>query len=950
MLHSAVKFSTMIPWRASLALIVIVGVTRLPSVRADEGAADTFPPSVQLVVTAVRTRVDALDRFRGQLELRVRVTNISESALELQTSQFTCAVDSEPALPVRLAADSLMVGGKTLVADASWEGRLAFRVDRAGVGEPKILLEWSLGEDDTRTGVVTVATSVNEAVRRHANVHSKRIGPHDRVAVVEIHRPIDCLSIGPLTDEFLRLRQQDVRRVVLDVQSDDRMASVFSSVYGWLASVRVGGDRSRFPVRQQISSPVQFDEFYVSGLQSAGSAAFRITRPGLFYKSRDDAVATALRPIYEHVSLKQALEDLKDSETGVRRAALEANIDRLTADELRVLIAEFRRHGEDDLALVAANLDRVAFPDVLTYLNELVRDERAKVSAAALHSLVQSVSPGTHDALRAYWHETENAPLQRQRVIAELMRVKDRRYPELMAEYTESRLMAFATVSHTTDANVTTESTSPEVTPVPVRSVTPEDAKTVRGLLGQLKSQENSEFVHIARRVLLNLTEPVIQDLVVDFVLAAGQPSDAELVRRYILQRLPAPASAGGLTEEQQAKLVQRYAPRGVAERSRYTSMLMATVRKYPDSAYTERLLELSQSKAVNGTMRVDAFRTAVACATDEQLSGVVQGFESLDHKQKTYLLKQYSVLNDARWLGLAKHTLMTDPSATAEMIDLLKNDGSPEAVQVLIECMEEIRMTSEAAGNVEPKSLKIAQRLILAFAASSYPAARRSFNRCATSPLKQFVELNHKALIAVLRNSPDKEHRDAVVAVVLLKREGKYSEALEKLNSILMASPWYSNGYVSRASLNLRVGSPHLAMVDLKKADRLSPEDPVIQSLIALTDVRLGRTDAGIVTAEAVLQSVPDLLTFVRKWTLYNTACVYGRAVELEDSGPVKNEMTRRAMELLLASGNREDGIDDVHHILNDPDLTMFHQHSDWAAFVKIVTENQQKKSGVKP
>ncbi|MEO1984936.1 MAG: hypothetical protein ABGZ24_30850, partial [Fuerstiella sp.] len=79
-------------------------------------------------------------------------------------------------------------------------------------------------------------------------------------------------------------------------------------------------------------------------------------------------------------------------------------------------------------------------------------------------------------------------------------------------------------------------------------------------------------------------------------------------------------------------------------------------------------------------------------------------------------------------------------------------------------------------------------------------------------------------------------------------------------------------------------------------------------------------------------------------------TACVYGRAVELEDSGPVKNEMTRRAMELLLASGNREDGIDDVHHILNDPDLTMFHQHSDWAAFVKIVTENQQKKSGVKP
>ncbi|MCP4785951.1 MAG: hypothetical protein GY878_20615 [Fuerstiella sp.] len=946
MQQSAVKFSTMILWRAYPALMLIIGATCLPSVRADEGVADTERPSVQLEVMAVRTRLYVLDRFRGQIDLRVRVTNLSGSPLKLRTSQFTCAVDAEPVSFSPRVSDLLKVDGKDLAADASWEGGLAFSVDRAGVRQPQISLQWSSGEDTVETALVPVTTSVNEAVRRHTNVHSKGIGPNSRVAVVEIHRQFDCLSIEPLTDEFRRLRQQGVRRVVLDIQSDDGITAAYTPADGWLMSVRVGGERSSFPFRPQVRSAVQFDEFYVVRPQAARGSTSRITLPGLFYKSRDEAVTAALRSIYEHIPLKEALKDLTHLETGVRRAVLEASIDRLAADELRSLIDRSRQHGEEELARVAENLHRVALPEVLTHLNDLVRDDRVKVSTAALRSFVRSVSPGARDAMREFWNEVKDAPLLRQRVIEELMNVQDCRYPDLMAEYTEYRLMAFSAATRAVGVDIATGSTP---TSVPGRMVTSADVRIMKELLDLMSAQKNFSFVHIAQRELLNITEPVIQDLVIEFVLASGQPFDAELVRQYILHRLPVPASNGGLTEEQQAKLVQRYGPPSAAVKSRYTRTLMTTIRRYLDSVYTERLLELSRSKAVTGTMRVDAFRTAVVCATGDQLSAIVERLDSLDDRQKTHLLKQFSVLNDARWLGLAQHTLMSDQSATAEMIDLLENEGSPESVQVLIDCMQEIRVSSEAAGVVDSQNLKIARQLIKSLAASSYPAARRSFNRCVTSPLEQFIELNQMALVAAFRTEPDKEQRARVVAVSNLKREGKYSEALEKLNSILMASPWYSNGYVSRASLNLRTGSPHLAMVDLKEADRLSPEDPVIRSLIALTEVRLGRTDAGIDMAENVLKSVPDLTTFVRKWTLYNTACVYGRAVEVEDAGDRKDELTRRAMELLLASAKREDGIDDVHHILNDPDLTIFHPHSDWAVFVEIVTENQQKKSKAK-
>jgi tetratricopeptide (TPR) repeat protein len=954
MLHSAVSDTIITTRHTLIAVLVIVGAGGPRFVRADEKTlpADVLSSSVEVKVTAVTTRIAGLDNFRGQIDFRVRITNNSDRPLKLDNSQFRCTVDAKPAVFRLGVSDPLLIGSQPVAAGSSREGGLAFQVDRAGVTEPEILLEWSSGEGREAGEAAPVTISINEAVRSHANIRSRRIGPGDSVAVVEIHRPVDFLSIGPLTEEFVRLKQLNVRRVVLDIQGDQRSTSMLSSGYGWLTSVRIGGATARFPIRQQVTSSVQFDEFYVAGLKAAGTSSYRMRLPGLFYGSRAEAVAAALRPVYEQVPLNQVLNDLKHPEDGIRRAALEANIDRLNADELRVVVAEARKRGEDDLSLVAANLHHVALPEVLAFLNELVRDDRTKVSAAALRSLVQSVAPGTRDAVRRYWQEAEDAPKLRQRVIEELMSVKDRRYPDLMAEYTEYQLRAYSTAAAAPDTK-STAGTAPALPEAEGgrRTVTAADKNTLRDLLALLKTQKNSGFVHIARRELLHIAEPVIQDLVVAFVLASGQPADTELVRRFILQRLPAELGpSDGLVEEQQAKLVQRYRPPGGAVKTGFTKDLMTTIRVHPDAAYTKRLLELSQSKAITGTMRADAFRTAVTCATDQQLNDIFDGFDSLDHKQKIYLLKQYSALNDSRWLGLAKQTLMSDQSALSDAVGLLRSDGSPEAVQVLIDCLDELRAASEAAGGVAPKNQKTTMLLLATVNRFSYPAARRSFNRCVTSPVKQIAELTYKVMLAAYRSSPDRQRSTEVRAVSVLKGEGKYAEALEKLNLILNDYPWYYNGYVSRASLHLRVGSPQLAFADLKEADRLNPEDPVIQSLIALADVRMGRAAAGIALAEEVLRSVPDLATFVRKWTIYNTACVYGRAVEREEAGAKKDKMTSRAMELLLASGERKDGIDDVHHILNDPDLTMFHEHPDWPKFLSIVTENEQKRLELKP
>ena len=947
MLRAAVKLSIVITWCALMAVVVIACGPATTSADEKANPADVPSANIELKVTAVRVGSGRLDSLNGNLALRVRFTNRSGRPLKLANSQFTCTVDSRPCDLKLGGSDSLLTRDTSVPSDQSRDGWLAFEVKHTGTSEPEIQLKWSPGkEKDTGETNMVSPVSVNEAVRRQANIRSQRIGPHNSAAVVEIHRTIDFLSIGPLTEELGRLKQKNARRVVLDLQGDDSAASMSSAGYGWLASVRIGGDASRFPVRQQISSAVQFDEFYVAGLKS--SSSYRMRAPGLFYASRAEAVAAAIRPLYEQVPLQQALADLNHPEDGIRQAVLESNIDRLNAAELSMVIAESREHGEDDLSLVAENLHRVALSGVITYLNELIRDDRTKVSAAALRSLVQSVSPGARGAVRTYWRETKDDPELRQRIITELMRVKDRRYPDLIAEYTEYQLMAYSNASE--DHALTETSTAAPTPAAPQRAVTPADRETMKALLHLLQAQKNSSFVHAARRELLDISDPGLQDLVAEFVLTAGQPADAELIRQYILQRLPAAVpSADGLTEEQQARLVQRYGPPGVAVKTRFTKQLMATIRMHPESSYTERLLELSQSKANTGTMRGETFRTAIACATDRQLRDVVERFASLDHKQKSYLLKQYSTRKDSRWLSLARQTLTSDPSALVETVNLLRTDGSPEALQVLIDHLEEVRTAAEAATTIAPKDLKTTMQLLVTINASSYPAARRSFNRCVTSSVKQIAELTHRTL-AASRAIPDRQHRAQIQVAQKLTQEGKYPDALEKLNSILIDYPWSYSAYISRASLHLRNGAPELAIMDLKEADRLSPEDPLIQSLTALTDVRLGRPAAGIAAAEEVLRSVPDLPTFIRRWTIYNTACVYGRAVEREQAGARKDELTRRAMELLRAAAVRDDGIDDVDHVQNDPDLSMFHQHPEWQNFVDIVTRNTQKNSQLKP
>ena len=115
-----------------------------------------------------------------------------------------------------------------------------------------------------------------------------------------------------------------------------------------------------------------------------------------------------------------------------------------------------------------------------------------------------------------------------------------------------------------------------------------------------------------------------------------------------------------------------------------------------------------------------------------------------------------------------------------------------------------------------------------------------------------------------------------------------------------------------------------------------------ITESTLALARVRTGKIESGLKEAEAVLERVPEQAGRMYMWTLYNTACVYGRAIEQPNITDVNRKQYRdHGMDLFRQSVDA--GIHDEEHVKNDPDLIVFHDHPQWSRLIEQITENQK-------
>ena len=905
---------------------------------ADNGASgDSAASSIKLQIRELTFQdIPSLTVAKAQVRIAFIINNSGTKATPLQASQFSLTVNDEEAKFRGTSSGRLRRTTQDIDGGDSMSATLLFDAEYPAATEPKFKLTWSNGEQSSEV-------DLNRYIRTRQHVSSTLLGPSNSLAVVELDRAVDHMAVWLLTDEFKRLKSQGIDRVVLDAKNDDTGRSMFAlrtSIGSWIASIRRGQPLRRFSVGTQINSPVQFGTFYFC--ISSEKKTVRFSSPtitgDIHQPSREAAIGKALSSAYSRIPVEAALTDLNHPEPGVRRAALDANIDRLTEQQLKSLLQKMKSEKTDNRSLIAEQLYRVPYAFVGEELAKLARDDDEKLAAIAIVSLVRSTSPDALAQITQLWHTDDDASKRQQTVVSAILKSGDHRFAPLIMSHVEQLLDQYS-FHPGAEKELPSASNQGPTTKPSSRS----DVTKLRDALEYLEQHAKDEVEVLSRMRLLSLSDPALQDVVVHSVLKSPRHGDTSLVRSYVQQRLPSLAPTDGLTEEQLADLMARLGPRGTTGRSRISAELLGTIRSYPDSAYTERLLEISKSKAVSGSERSDAFKAALGCASHEQMQALLELVDEYSAQQKQHLLRHLHAQEHPEWLRVAEICLYEDEASQQAAISLMIPGGPAEAIELVAKRLDKLRQEVAESGKLSPLQYRIARRLLSSIAIVSHPEARRVVNRCVKSPdLKLSSEASESIKMGFQHFWQSTPYVNQLKTVFDKRTAKDYAGALNGYTVVLENEPLYYSGYVSRGSLHMRLGDHDKALADLQIADHLNPEDPTTESIIAIALIRLGRIEEGITKAEAVMNGIPDLNTDVKRDAIYNAACVYARATEATDDDEKQTEFQERGLKLLRESVFRKGGFDDLEHFLGDSDLTAFHQHEMWNELVEKVRENE--------
>jgi len=281
------------------------------------------------------------------------------------------------------------------------------------------------------------------------NLKTNRVGPDDCLAVVTIEKPVGIMASWSLSREFQQLKDDGLKRVVLQIKSDPQNSMSYShrmAVYGWLGSIKIGYEQRRFGFNQNVSSKVQFPDFQVVGMGTRDPYGYSTTSNKNIYRNTlDEAIAYCLRSLYVRTDIDSALRDMNHEEPGVRRVALETNIDRLTEAQLKTLLAPATPLTPTQQALLAANLHRVAYPVGVETLREFSTSQHPEVVRAAIDGLVQSASPLAVNSLQEVWQDNESEERKTNTCRPDTIRVARTQHPEW--EWTAIRITRYSSPS-----------------------------------------------------------------------------------------------------------------------------------------------------------------------------------------------------------------------------------------------------------------------------------------------------------------------------------------------------------------------------------------------------------------------------------------------------------------------------------------------------------------------
>jgi predicted Zn-dependent protease len=148
---------------------------------------------------------------------------------------------------------------------------------------------------------------------------------------------------------------------------------------------------------------------------------------------------------------------------------------------------------------------------------------------------------------------------------------------------------------------------------------------------------------------------------------------------------------------------------------------------------------------------------------------------------------------------------------------------------------------------------------------------------------------------------------------------------------------PELPQGWSGRGNVRLRQNRFPDAGKDFEAAMRLDPDSTMGITGLALVWVMTGREEEGLALIAKRRADFADDALY-----LYNSACVYGRALENLRARPASAEQDKRKQELRKLAlrdleASMRNGFDDVDWMLKDPDLKSLQADEEFLKLIRV-------------
>lgn len=864
-------------------------------------ADDANPASQDLIVNEIDSAL-VLGNDRNtrllRLDINVTVTNSRDVPLVVDRHLFRLDANGVALDPVHSNRSDPLTATK-LAPSKSVSGWLTFTAMAYNGPEIPLELQWARdrpeddqqdaeksSQEDTKPSREVIKFNLNETIRQLSHFEEKYLGADRDLAVVSVRRPLDILATWVLCDHLKKISEGGTQRVIF-TPATSKTPVVHAECVQFLASLiddKTEGAQD-FPSMIPLpKTPVKLKHVSLADFSEASERIFRNPRSQItHYQSLDDAVCAALTPIYRFVPVEKAVADLRNPDSGVRRAAMAGAVDRLTAEQASAIIEQAETGSTTVKLEIAAYLNLIPGEEAVHALKEMCLGENERIAQVALRSLVRSRDNAAESAMAEVWKAGATTPKLQSEVVQAISEYPDERWLPLVVDY----VLVFLR-----------QAAQPDSATIP--------SKNISGALRFLSAQNESRVEQAIRRDLLNIQNPMIQDMFMQHLLNLRISSNDTLIRECVTRRL---------------------------REGQVSTVICTAAIKYRDSSWTEPLMASFRLASKDENTATQFLNAALECASPEQLYQMAENPAEYSIPQQAALITHLARLDHPRWKSLATELLAKKERNWQHIIPLLSQDGSEESLRILCDHALAYAAGLEGTRDASVDGMQMYQTLLIHLSAFVHPECRRVMNRLARDSNKYISDIAISQRGLAFRSAPGFQY---LLQESQLRREGKLKEAEESLKLCLEVDPLLPEAYVRLASEEMHAERFSEAMEALKNADRLSPEDVETQSMIALVMVRLDDIPGGLTYADQVIAMAP------KDWTsLYNGACTYARATEsklpTEDD---KKTFANKAMELLRQTAELK--FNDSEHMQKDEDLLSLHGHPEWQKIVDLVNANK--------